>query len=124
MDDGVVAATKGQEPPRPLSLPAPVLRFEARFGKAPRAKASKPVAESPAAPTAKVAMPRKPKAPAAGTTLVRTWHGRQLQVRVLESGFEYDGAVYRSLSAIAKAVTGAHWNGRLFWGLVSRRKGR
>jgi len=115
--------------PHPLSAPAPALRFVARFAKAPRAKATKtpPVAESPAAPSgngAKPAKARKAKAPSLGTTLVRTWHGRQLQVRVLERGYEYDGAVYKSLSAIAKAITGAHWNGRLFWGLVSRRKGR
>jgi len=43
-------------------------------------------------------------------------------VKVLDGGFEYGGVVYKSLSAVAKAVTGAHWNGRLFFGLIRRRK--
>ena len=124
MQDGVKA---GQEPrPHPLCVPAPALRFEARFGKAPRAKATKtpPVAESPAAATGKVAKPRKAKGPSVGTTLVRTWRGRQYQLRVLETGFELEGVLHKSLSAAAAALTGQHWNGRLFWGLVSRRKVR
>ena len=41
---------------------------------------------------------------------------------VLPAGFEYDGAVYRSLSAVAKAVTGSHWNGLLFFGLAQSKK--
>jgi hypothetical protein len=43
-------------------------------------------------------------------------------VRVLENGFEWNGVVYRSLSAVAKAVTGTHWNGKLFFGLAKRKK--
>ena len=38
-------------------------------------------------------------------------------MRVLEGGFEYDGTIYRSLSAIAREVTGTKWNGYLFFGL-------
>ena len=38
-------------------------------------------------------------------------------VHVLPKGFEYEGEVYRTLSAVAKAVTGAHWNGYHFFGL-------
>jgi hypothetical protein len=53
--------------------------------------------------------------PMAGTLLTRRYKGRTIQVRVLERGFEFDGDVYRSLSAVAKAVTGSHWNGRLFF---------
>jgi len=40
-----------------------------------------------------------------------------LVVRVLPNGFECDGTIYRTLSAVAKAVTGAHWNGYHFFGL-------
>ncbi len=58
--------------------------------------------------------------PVVGATLVREWRGREVRVRVLESGFEHEGVTYRSLSAVAKAVTGAHWNGRLFFGLRTR----
>ena len=53
----------------------------------------------------------------------RTYDGREISVRVLERGFEFDGRYYRSLSAIAFAVTGARWNGNLFFGFVKQRKG-
>lgn len=52
-----------------------------------------------------------------GTMLTKVYKGQTLQVRVVEKGFEYEGTVYRSLSAVARAITGAHWNGRLFFGL-------
>jgi hypothetical protein len=51
--------------------------------------------------------------PLPGTIITRNYKGRQLQVQVLRDGFEYDGEVYRSLSAVAKAITGSHCNG--FW---------
>jgi hypothetical protein len=57
--------------------------------------------------------------PIPGTVLCREYRGRPIEVKVLaDGGFEYEGQVYRSLSAIAKAVTGSHWNGRLFFGLT------
>lgn len=52
-----------------------------------------------------------------GTRLVRDWHGAGHTVVVLESGFEYDGKHWKSLTAIAKAISGAHWNGPRFFGL-------
>ena len=52
----------------------------------------------------------------------RTWKGREVQTVAVDGGYEYEGAVYRSLSAVAKAVTGSHWNGRLFFGLTERKK--
>ncbi len=57
-----------------------------------------------------------------GTRLVRDWHGVGHTVTVLEDGFAYDGKHWPSLSAIAKAITGAHWNGPRFFGLTERRK--
>lgn len=56
--------------------------------------------------------------PIPGTVLTRKYRGRQVSVKVLSQGFEHEGQVYRSLSAVAKAVTGSHWNGHLFFGLV------
>src|SRR3712207_6737612 len=47
--------------------------------------------------------------PLAGTLLTRTYRGRRVEAKVLPQGFEYEGRVYRSLSAVAKAVTGSHW---------------
>jgi len=52
-----------------------------------------------------------------GTHLVREWNGRTYQVEVLEDGFQMDGKRYRSLSAIAKKITNAHWSGPRFFGL-------
>jgi len=48
---------------------------------------------------------------------VRDWHGTGHTVTVLEKGFAYDGKEWRSLSAIAKEITGGHWNGPRFFGL-------
>ncbi len=53
-----------------------------------------------------------------GTRLVRDWHGTGHTVTVLEQEFEYDGQVWRSLTAIAKAITGTHRNGPRFFGLT------
>ncbi len=55
-----------------------------------------------------------------GTVITRTYKGKHLQVRVLANGFEFEGAEYASLSALAQAITGAHWNGRLFFGLNAK----
>ncbi len=52
-----------------------------------------------------------------GTRLVRTWHGRTINVLVTESGFEFDGRQYRSLTQITGEVTGAHRSGPRFFGL-------
>lgn len=57
----------------------------------------------------------------AGTVFTRTWKGREVRTVAVDGGYEYEGAVYRSLSAVAKAVTGSHWNGRLFFGLTERK---
>ena len=62
--------------------------------------------------------------PMPGAWLTREYKGRTIRVRVLLRGFEYDGETYRSLSAIAKVVTGAHWNGNLFFGVGSPAKNR
>ncbi len=52
-----------------------------------------------------------------GTRLVREWQGRTYHVLVTESGFDYDGKIYRSLSAIARAITGTQWSGPAFFGI-------
>jgi len=55
--------------------------------------------------------------PPPGTVITRKYKGAVLQVRVLGQGFEYEGEVYPSLSAVAKAITGSHCNGFLFFRL-------
>ena len=52
----------------------------------------------------------------AGTTLVRQWRGHTHTVLVRKDGFEHEGQLYRSLTAIAERITEAHWSGpRFFW---------
>lgn len=64
----------------------------------------------------------QPGLPMPGTVLRRDYKGRTILVTVLEKGFEFEGESFRSLSAIAKHVTGSHWNGRLFFGLSGKEK--
>lgn len=52
-----------------------------------------------------------------GTTIRRDWQGREIHVDVLENGFRYAGADYRSLSEVARVITGTRWNGLRFFGL-------
>lgn len=52
-----------------------------------------------------------------GARLVREWNGRMNVVEVTDNGFIHEGKTYRSLSAIAKRITGAHWSGPRFFGL-------
>lgn len=65
---------------------------------------------------------RDMRLPPPGQCLRRDYKGREILVRVLNRGFEFEGKPYRSLSAIAKAVTGSHWNGHLFFGLTRQEK--
>ncbi len=60
--------------------------------------------------------------PRPGTVLQREWHGQQIRVEVLPDGFVWNSDSYGSLSAVARAITGARWNGRLFFGLTGRSK--
>ena len=75
-----------------------------------------PKREGPPAPVRDIRMPT------AGTVLTRQYHGREIRVVALEDGFEWEGRRYGSLSAVAKAVTGQKWNGRLFFGLTKRKR--
>jgi hypothetical protein len=68
------------------------------------------VAELVMSPNARVPMP--------GAQISRPYKGRMIAVTVLPNGFDYEGEVYRSLSAVAKAVTGTHWNGYHFFNLA------
>ena len=59
--------------------------------------------------------------PPPGTEIRRRFGNREIVVKVLSKGFEYEHQRYRSLSAIAREVTGTRWNGLLFFGLTERR---
>src|SRR5271165_5916959 len=58
-----------------------------------------------------------------GALLVREWNGRLERVMVLDDGYAWNGCVYRSLSQVAKAITGTNWNGHRFFGLKAVRNG-
>ena len=65
-------------------------------------------------------LPRRKPRPdelAIGTRIVREWRGGRYEVTVVHGGFEYEGRMYRSLTAITKVITGSHWNGPNFFGL-------
>ncbi|MBR26601.1 MAG: hypothetical protein CML46_06630 [Rhodobacteraceae bacterium] len=61
--------------------------------------------------------------PIAGTRLLREWQGVEQIVTVTADGFEWQGRPYKSLSAIARAITGTRWNGWVFFGLKNHRRG-
>ena len=58
--------------------------------------------------------------PIVGTRLIREWQGVEHVVTVTADGFEWQGRPYKSLSAIARAITGTRWNGWVFFGLRNR----
>jgi hypothetical protein len=64
---------------------------------------------------------RQDDRPIAGTQLICEYQGVQHVVTVTRDGFDYLGRPYQSLSAIARAITGTRWNGRVFFGLRQHR---
>ncbi|MCO6436930.1 MAG: DUF2924 domain-containing protein [Phycisphaerae bacterium] len=64
------------------------------------------------------------RVPPPGTVLTRVYRGQAYHVVVHQDGFEYDGQIFRSLSAIAKLITGSHWNGLLFFKLAKSKADR
>jgi hypothetical protein len=62
-----------------------------------------------------------PRVPMPGSVIVKEYHGKTIFVRVLASGFEWDGRRFASLSAIAQDITGTKWNGLAFFGLAKKR---
>jgi len=67
--------------------------------------------------TTSVAPTHDPRLPLPGSLLFKDYKGQTYVVKVLDEGFEFDGRRFRSLSAIAQAITGTKWNGHLFFGL-------
>ena len=63
-----------------------------------------------------------PRNPVVGTRLIRVWDGVEHTVIVLKDGFDLQGRKFRSLSAVARAITGTRWNGYRFFGLRERKR--
>jgi hypothetical protein len=79
------------------------------------ARVAKRDAKEPGCPTERVPVP--------GMRFRREWRGQWHEVTALPDGFEYQGKPYRSLTAVAKAITGQHTNGKLFFGTKKRERG-
>jgi Protein of unknown function (DUF2924) len=62
--------------------------------------------------------------PVVGTQLIREWRGVEHKVTVLADGFEWEGRRYRSVSAVARAITGTRWNGLTFFGVKRHGDGK
>ncbi len=63
-----------------------------------------------------------PRNPVVGTRLIREWGGVEQTVIVLTDGFDWQGRKFKSLSAVARAITGTRWNGYRFFGLRERKR--
>lgn len=61
---------------------------------------------------------RDSRLPAPGSTLTKTYHGKTIEVKVLENGFEYKGKVYKSISRVAMTITKRQISGYVFFGLI------
>jgi hypothetical protein len=63
-----------------------------------------------------------PRNPVTGTRLIREWEGVEQTVTVLKDGFDWQGRKFKSLSAVAREISGTRWNGYRFFGLRERKR--
>ncbi len=87
---------------------------------APTTNPKRPTPQRQPVPTP--ATPTDPRLPTPGTILTRAYKGEEVQVQVLKDGFEWNGEIFPSLSAVAKAITGSHCNGFAFFKLTGGSK--
>jgi hypothetical protein len=93
-------------------LDAETVRFLKQVDLAPSKQAAVPLTQ---------AFERRTRDLSPGTVLTREWSGQHHRVMVLEEGFVWEGRTYRSLSEIAKLITGTKWNGPRFFGLRDKK---
>jgi hypothetical protein len=93
-------------------LDAATMRFLKHVDLAPSKQAAVPLTQT---------FERRMRKLSPGTVLTREWSGRHHRVTVLDRGFVWEGRTYRSLSEIAKAITGTKWNGPRFFGLRDKK---
>ena len=92
-------------------------------GLSPDAEAKLDALSSSLNPPSKSQLPREGapargrRIPAIGNVIQRDYKGKSVEVKVIDCGFEFQGRPFKSLSAIAKEVTGSHWNGYAFFNL-------
>jgi DUF2924 family protein len=83
---------------------------------------NQPIQTQPAVRVASASRQRDPRVPPPGTQLIKRYKDKTLTVTVLEDGYQYGERVYKSLSAIARQVTGTQWNGYVFFDLRLRQE--
>lgn len=93
-------------------LDAETLRFLKQIDLAPSKQAAIPLAQ---------AFDQRKREVSPGTVLTREWNGDQHRVTVVDGGFFWGGNAYKSLSEVAKAITGTKWNGPRFFGLRDKK---
>jgi hypothetical protein len=123
VDDGLSRAEIERANAAGPGAVATLIRGATKSGKAktPAKGTTSSPAPTPAAPAKDgTPRPRDPRLPKAGTVLTRVFNGKEIKVEVLDAGFRFDGDVWRSLSAIARKVSGTSWNGYLFFNLLKR----
>ena len=114
------------EPPRPKlrrELLIPILSYrlqERALGGLRPSTARRLRAIADELASGKKRIPHNHPGPRAGTRMVREWQGKLHEVVTLEDGFTYNGHKYRSLSEIARAITGTRWSGPAFFGFKKR----
>ncbi len=91
---------------------------------APRAQPERTAAAGRNGETAPIPLPHDWRLPMPGSTLKREYRGKTYLVKILDKGFELNGRAFRSLSGVAKAITGTHINGFAFFGLDRTRRTR
>ncbi len=82
----------------------------------------RPIETQPAVRIANASRQLDPRVPPPGTQLIKRYKDETLTITVLEDGYQYGERVYKSLSAIARQVTGTQWNGYVFFGLRLRQE--
>ena len=82
----------------------------------------RPIETQPAVRIADASRQLDPRVPPPGTQLIKRYKDETLTITVLEDGYQYGERVYKSLSAIARQVTGTQWNGYVFFGLRLRQE--
>ena len=126
----VLAAVRGTRAARALEPRAPCKRHEQnsrtvrdtpRSNARASCKRSADTATAAASAAGSLELPTASSQLLVGTRLVKAYRGKTHVVEVTTGGLLYDGSLFASLSAVAKAITGTHWNGLLFFGLRKRK---
>jgi hypothetical protein len=105
---------------KPVALPVLIAKFERKKKTRSRnvSKTTKKVKPEKGKKQVRPIGERDKRLPRAGTVLTREWHGKKYLVKCLDSGFEFGGKPYRSLSGVAKVISNQVVNGYLWFGLI------